>query len=67
MERDITDLLVKAQEILKEESDKFDVNKAGEDDALMKLLQIDKHISRAIDTIYTYSENKRKGYYKNKY
>lgn len=65
MERDITDLLVKAQEILKEESDKFDVNKAGEDDALMKLIQIDKHITRAIDTIYTYSENKRKGYYNN--
>lgn len=64
MERDITDFLVKAQEIIKEESDKFDVNKAGEDDALMKLIQIDKHITRAIDTIYTYSENKRKGYYK---
>jgi len=65
MERDITDLLVKAQEILKEESDKFDINKAGEDDALMKLIQIDKHITRAIDTIYTYNENKRKGYYNN--
>lgn len=65
MERDITDFLVKAQEILKEESDKFDINKAGEDDALIKLIQIDKHITRAIDTIYTYSEYKNKGYYNN--
>lgn len=65
MERDITDLLVKARDILKQEEDKYDINKAGEDDALNQLFQVDKSILRAIDTIYTYNENKRKGYYNN--
>ena len=64
MERDITELLVKAQEILKEESEKFDINKSGEDDALIQLLKIDRYLSRTIDTIYTYNQNKNKGYYK---
>ena len=66
MERDITELLLKAQEILKEESEKYDINKAGEDDALIQLLKIDRYLSRTIDTIYTYNEDKSKGYYNNK-